>query len=173
MPAYQSGQGCNFDRLELKEAGSKAKLTYQSGQVTKPGSTWLFPAQFHQLGSFSQSSGNTISQPVTNIILVLQILICTSSGSLRSVHILFMQAFHAICFDVLLTHQSHIPKLLITMAVATCILCAGDLFLEQVAATINPSNNILQAIMEVCSTSQTIWTCAHNYCVNCLLHASW
>lgn len=114
-----------------------------------------------------------VSQPVTNIILVLQILICVSSSSLRSVHILFMQVSHAIHFNVLLTHQSHILKLLITMAVTTCILCAGDLFLEQVAATINPSDDILQAITEVCSTSQTIWTYAHNYHVNCLLHASW
>ncbi len=84
-----------------------------------------------------------------------------------------MRVSHAICFNVLLTHQSHIPKLLITMAVATHILRAGDLFLEQEAATINPSDDILQVIMEVCGTSQTIWTCAHNYHVNCLLHASW
>ncbi len=28
MPAFQSGQSYNFDRLELMEAGSKAELTY-------------------------------------------------------------------------------------------------------------------------------------------------
>ncbi len=59
MPASQSGQSCNFDWLELKEAGSKAELTYQSSEATKPGSALLFLAQFHQLSSFSQSGGNT------------------------------------------------------------------------------------------------------------------
>ncbi len=45
--------------LKLMGAGAKAELTYRGGQATKPGSAQLFPAQFHQLGSFSQSGSNT------------------------------------------------------------------------------------------------------------------
>ncbi len=68
MPAFQSGPSYNFDLLELMEAGSKAELTYRSGQATKPGSARLFPAQFHQLGSFSRSGSNTSSRHKLDII---------------------------------------------------------------------------------------------------------
>ncbi len=58
------------------------------------------------------------------------------------------------------------------IAVATCILLAGDLLWAETTATIIPSDDILQAITEVCGIRRTIWTCVHSYCATGSVQAS-